>query len=238
MQKSSPFRITPSEGSFNSIRSRFFNVNGFTDYFQLLRGRFPDNEGYFNGNKDYIEIAVTPEALLNLDLLYEKIHVLELNKEPFTKVMVVGVVEEKDKGEIYFDYNFFNSLNYGFLVDDATFEKVIGNKDTISIEEINWSYYINYTDIEVKEIDQLIENNQRRMNWINTHNVPLSIEYSFADIFEDFKSNEKTLETTLWILTIPVLFNTVYYIFMISRLIMNNDGLEMSIFKSLSIGTH
>ena len=132
---------------------------------------------------------------------------------------------------------FFNTLNYGFLVDDETFDKIIDDSEAISIEEINWSYYIKYKDIEVKEMDQLIGNNEKRMAWINTHDLPMTIEYSFVDIFKDFKDNEKTLETILWILTIPVLLLTVFYIFMISSLIMKNNGLEIAVLKSRGAGT-
>lgn len=232
---SSPFRITANEGNFNTNRSRFMNLSELESHTSLVRGEYPSNEEYFEGRRDYLEIMVAEEALVKLDLFYNEIHSLELNKEIFMNVKVVGIIEPMED-DLYWGYELFNKLSYGMVIDDDSLAFVVEANEELDIEEMVLRYYFSYKDIKIDDVATMISQYEVREKWIES-NDDMTMEYEFINVFLGYQEEENALRITLWILTIPVLLLTSFYTFMISSLIMKNDGNEIAILKSRGAGT-
>lgn len=234
--KSSPFRLIPRAGESYSNRGRFFSVDGLMDHTQLIRGSWPNNDAYFEGTRDYMEVVVTEDAMVKLDLLYEEFQELQYNKEFFMKLKVVGIVDKADESELFWEQNQFGILKYSFLVSNSEFNHIIERFSFINIEQVTWNYYFEYEDISIDDVGGLLSEHDNRLRWLNSQ-TDMTMEYGFIDIFSEYRDKEESLRLTLWILTIPVLLLTSFYTYMISGLIMKNDGNEIAILKSRGAGT-
>jgi putative ABC transport system permease protein len=235
--RTAAFRISAREGVLNKPRSRFAVIQGLDENITLERGTLPDNSSFYLGDRDYIEVLVTQEGLMNLDLLYNEPQGIEQNQQELFKIKVVGIVSKTENNALFWGYNEFNQLHYNVLISAEDLDFVNNSVDGLPVDEVTWRKYYEYEGIKSSQVSELWSLYENQIKWIGNNTTSLTLEYPFASIYDDFLQKEGTLKLTLWILTIPVLLMTSLYIYMISSLIMKNDGNEIALLKSRGAGT-
>lgn len=235
--RTAAFRISAREGVLNKPRGRFAVIKGLQEHSVLTQGEFPNNDAFYKGERDYLEILVTSEGLINLDLLYNEPQGIEQNKQVLFKVKVVGIVNKTEDDPLFWGYDEYNQLHYNMLISETDLDYIEKNIDTIPVDEVTWRKYYSYTDIQSSHINDLWDLSKSQQKWIEKNASTVMYEYPFTTIYEAFLQKEEALKLTLWILTIPVLLMTSLYIYMISSLIMKNDGNEIAMLKSRGAGT-
>lgn len=224
------YTYTKDNKSYDSINNRLESIADFRNHVNIVSGRLPGTE---LTQENAIEVIVDKRTFdnfnLELDKTYEMLHV---EKEAGPKMKVVGVFEIKDIKEPYWldkDTSFYcrfmaeeeglvslfkNYTGLGRFLRGVTFE-VIYDYNRITNKNASEIYKIG-TDVENSFIKR----------------TGTDVSFQIAKNLKTYAANERLYSTVMWILLIPILLVVMYYIWMISELIIDSDKEQIAVLKS------
>ncbi|MDA3847387.1 MAG: hypothetical protein PF505_12735, partial [Vallitaleaceae bacterium] len=147
------------------------------------------------------------------------------------------VFEPSDASEFYWSENLFSNLKSAIILDSSDLNNMITKNDNVFLNNIVWREFYDYHSLEIKDIEPSLKLYKAQEAWALSSARTMFLDYNIITVLDGFSEQSKVLEITLWILTIPVLIITMFYTFMISRLIVKNDENEIAMLKSRGAGT-
>ncbi len=147
----------------------------------------------------------------------------------YFRIRVVGVVAATDIADPYWFYD-MTTYNLNFFMD---YDTLVDNfADTIYLTDAVWYKAYDYTQIEISDIRDIINTLQQQK--ITYADMGGSVRFTMPtlNIMEEYLVREKTLQVMLWVLILPVLILLCFYIFMVSRLKLENETNEIAVLKS------
>ncbi|HBN85351.1 MAG TPA: hypothetical protein DDZ89_16085, partial [Clostridiales bacterium] len=202
----------------------------------------PENVGVIGGRmysttptKDGVfEVVITEGAMKELGLVRDKVYTIESYTEEggmSIKVMVVGVVAQNDTDPNFW-YEDMSPYNKTLFIDwDIARDYLIG-ESIFNISYAKWRYALDYHEILISDVDHItkeyLEQKREMTDWKGIFTVRLPID----EILNEYYYRHTQLNTTLWILYVPVLIMLAFYIFMVSQLIIKHGANEISVMKS------
>ena len=153
---------------------------------------------------------------------------------PIFKVRLVGVYEPNYEDTEYW-YNLDSGYNKTFLSSRDGFETLMFSSGNAKfVTEAAWYYNVDLysiplSDVQafidlIEEIDIHFEENFRQ----GTYDVSVPITKTIVE----YVDNATNLKVTMWILNAPVLVMLAFYIFMVAKLIIEEDKDEITSLKS------
>jgi putative ABC transport system permease protein len=223
-----------SEEEYNSEKKRGRNVKvqamqGFEDHIKILHGRLPSNKK----EGDAYEVVVSQPAVQRLDVVLDKIYVvtdiINPDNTPF-KLKVVGVFENKEKQDLFWPGGRTVSTESIMMNWDLFHGDYMKEKGT-SLTDVQWYYAVDYHNISIDDLQNMITILDSQAKFLRLGNGGESIMPS-VKIFKTYDVRSKLLKTTLWVLQIPILIMIVFYLFMVSQLIIEQEKNEIAVLKS------
>ena len=227
-----PFLEVEDE-SVRGQSSSLVSIVDLEDHITMTAGRVYEPglspEGYY-------EVIVTQEAYdelsLNLDSVYQIASAV--NPDDFIKIKVVGVFTIDDgTSPFWYISGGISGYSSSFLVDYETFQEILFTDfDTIYLAGTEWRYAIDYTSLEIADLDTLVPTLQNheleysRMSGFTGYRVPM------LETLVDYNQRAVELKTTLWVILVPILMMLCMYIFMVSQIIVKNEENEISVMRS------
>ncbi|MDD3866674.1 MAG: FtsX-like permease family protein [Eubacteriales bacterium] len=212
---------------------------GLTDHIEIVRGRMYE-PGVQN---DTIEVIVSDLALENANMMLDRDYVIHSyrqgrdNPEALLKVRVVGVYAAAELQNIYW-YHSINMFSDTLIMDEVNLRQLVAEK-----EEIIWSDHVifagyDYYSFRIQNVDELVA--------VNKTGQALGAEYArttrfsstFHTVVENYVQREAELKLTLQILIVPILLMLVFYIFMVSQLMVRSETHMISVLESRGAGRH
>jgi putative ABC transport system permease protein len=202
-------------------------LQGFEDHIVITHGRMYDPEP-----KDGVfEVVTSEEALVNLDLALDQEYDVfnMMTEDGLFKIKVVGVYTMKEGNDLFWFRHmraFSNSVHISF----DTFERDFVGTYAPNLTYVNWFYALDYSDIKVESLAtflQVIAKYERI-----THEYRIDFNFPVLPIFEEYEARAQTLNIMLLFLQTPVLLMLVFFIYMVSQLVINNERNEMAVLKS------
>lgn len=205
-------------------------MSGLEDHIKITNGRMFSEEAV----DGIYEVIVSQQAMKMLNLLLDKVYTVTDPVEdykPYCKVKVVGVFTVKSAGDVYWsrDISFHNKE---FLMSYKLFNKAFLTRENGLLTEANWFCSFDYHKITLQNLSSITSTYEKQKKWYAKYRGSLDLKMPAIDILKKYDERAKQLRTMLWVLTVPVLLMLIFYIFMVSQLIIGNDENGIAVLKS------
>ena len=221
-------------------RPRITNVTGITDMesnVTITHGRLP-SQVLVEGN--IIEAIATEQAMLrNNMVLNELMHVnnVRMNEDgtPTYFVKIVGIYELAEGSEPFWSISQMeHHLSRILIPDDLILRHFVYNYHTDYRITTNWFHLLDYRAMTSRGVPHYLttlDDLQGRFNSEDSHQA-ISFSENFSEISMYHIHRAAPLAVTLWVLQVPIYVLLAFYIYMVSRQILQLEQNEISVLKS------
>jgi len=204
-------------------------LHGLEEHAEIVKGRM-----YSSEKKDGVyEVIVNEQTMQEMDLRLDEIYVLEdyINRiDKPLKVKLVGIFTIKDGNDPYW-FQGISAYNKCFLMDETLFmEEFIHGELNNMITKAQWYYAFDYHKIDLKNTPEILEAYNNHNRWFSDRRVEINMPA--ISVLEKYYDREQQLKITLWVVQVPILMMIGFYLFMVSRLIIDQEQNEIAVLKS------
>lgn len=206
------------------------SLSGIEEHITITNGRIYSSElvdGVF-------EVIVSHQAFKTLNLLLDKVYTLVDPVEDNTvvgKVKVVGVFEPKASNDAYW-LNGLSEYSREFIMDYKLFGKEFLTSSNGLVTDAQWNCSFDYHSITLNNLAAVNEAYESQKKWYSKYRGSIEFVMPASKILKDYHERSRQLRNMLWVLTVPVLIMLIFYIFMVSQLIINHDENGIAVMKS------
>lgn len=221
-----PPDIKRPDGYFAELAYR----SGLPEHVKVVNGRMY-SDSLVGG---VMEVVVSARTMKDQNLLldHEYTVVSKLSKEErTTKVKVVGVIEAKDASDPYWSRSLAEGTG-ALYMSEKIFVPDFVVKGSPFLREGYWYYAFDYHQIKVGNLAHIIDTWNSQLELVKKYRGVLESQMPAINIISTYHDRAQQLTTTLWVLAVPVLLMLIFYIFMVSQLIVGNDENGIAVLKS------
>lgn len=218
----------------NMMFAQLGAISGLEEHVAVTNGRMFAAEPV----DDVYEVIVSQQAMKGMKLLLDKVYTVTDpvdDFKPYCKVKVVGVFTVKSTNDVFWTQG-FNAHDKEFLLDYKLFNKTLLTKENVLLTDAEWNCSFDYHSITLQNLPSIIKTYEVHKKWYAKYRGCLDFKMPAIDIFLKYNERAKQLRTMLWVLTVPVLLMLIFYIFMVSQLIIGNDENGIAVMKSRGAG--
>lgn len=205
-------------------------LSDFENHITITKG-----EMYSKEAKDGVyEVVVTEKAMKDNELVLNKVYPVELwgdKENNVIKVKVTGLFTIKSNSDPYWSYG---SAEYdkNILMDYDLFWKEFIQKNNGRLNAARWYYALDYHKINVENLGHITSSFDEQAKQVYKYSSVLSMKMPAIEIMKEYTNRAKQLKTTLWVIIVPVLLMLIFYIFMVSQLLVKNDENGIAVWES------
>jgi len=219
-------------GSRSRSILRLGAMTRFSEHIRIVKGRMyqlqpPDG---------VVEVIGTAAALEKTGtLLDHEYEVYEYRAKtgapPLLKIRVVGIYEAADLHDLYWfrDINGFQSV---LVTDPERLAGLSSTSDLLAITNQELYSAFDYHDFRIQDAAALIQAAKSGTTFAETDKRNLRFSNTFTDVLAGYREREAELRLTLLILFVPILVMLVFYLFMVSQLILQSENPVISQLES------
>ena len=205
------------------------------DHIEIVSGRMYENEA----DLDVIEVIVSSEEFNSNTLMLGEeysftIGWLPEEHSPVYKVRLVGVYEPKYEDTEYW-YNIENQLSRTFISSRGSFEDVMFYKEHAQyISDASWYFHVDLYNTPLSDVQDFVDAFEETRAYFkdNFRDGTFNVNVPIKETINEFSDKSVNLQVSMWILNAPVLVMLVFYIFMVAKLIVEEDKDEITSLKS------
>ena len=204
---------------------------GLDDHIEIMHGRMYNPEPV----DGVYEAIVSEQAMLNLDLILGRTYVIEnmMSEEEVFRVKVVGVYNLNNKQDLFW-FRSIRDLSDSFIINFETFERDFIRTYAPNLSYVQWYFAVDYEQIRVDRLNSLLQTIDRYDRL--THEYRIDFRFPVMPMFEEYNRRANTLSLMLLFLQTPVLLMLIFFIYMVSQLVVNNERNEIAVLKSRGAG--
>ena len=214
----------------DSVYTQLGTISGLEDHITITNGRVFSNKQ----TDDVFEVIVSQQAMKSLELLLDRVYVLTDpadDYKPVCKIKVVGVFTLKELNDVYWT-NGLNDYERELLMDFNLFNSNFVKKENNLITDAKWSCSFNYHNINLQNLGKITNTYEEQLKWYKKYQSSLDFRMPAINILKKYDARAVQLKNMLWVLTVPVLIMLIFYIFMVSQLIVKHDENSIAVLKS------
>lgn len=222
------------EDMLNSAEKKNRNIkieamNDFFDHIKILQGELPSNQK----EGDTYEVIISEESMQKLDVILGKTYVISSILQETAasfKIKIVGVFTNKDNKDPYWidgKWQFVESV----IMNYDLFQKEYMEEEATFLTEVQWFYALDYYNISVDQLKNLVKTMESQTKFLRLGGNG-EVLLPAISIFRKYEDRAKLLKTTLWVLQMPILLMILFYLFMVSQLIIEQEKNEIAVLKS------
>jgi len=206
-----------------------FGIEDFWDHVDIISGRAPNH----STSGDVFEFVLSRADYQRSDIRLNQEFDLFTYALPrdtdrqFGKAVCVGVFEPRfEEPYWYSDFGFYATtfiIDYDYLVE--TFVETESN----FVSFLSFYYCFDYTEIRLNDVSSILSTTRRVHHDIfRDGRLTFPMEFSLRT----YSERRDVLEFMLWILIVPVIIMLLFYIYMVSNLMISHERNEISVLKS------
>jgi putative ABC transport system permease protein len=224
--------ILPEVPKVDEPREKYIKIEAIEniyDHIELTHGRLPSNQA--GGN--VIEAMVTLQAFNEIELVMDENYVIAdmiVKDYQGPMIKVVGIFTVKDEVDTFWWTGLW-AFNETFMIDFDLFQEVFVNTGSPSPFKSQWHYAFDYHEITTDHVSRILDVHERQVRATKPLRI-VDIRLAALDILEHYEIRENQLRITLWVLQVPILLMLVFYLFMVSGLIIEHEKNEIAVIKS------
>lgn len=206
-------------------------MKNFPEHVKMVAGELyadkADDEGI-------VDAVISQKGLVTQKLLVGEVLVFDDLKDSdgnALKIRISGVFENKDEDDLYW-VNSPNSFTSELLISEKVFEKYYGDVEHASKKTTGvWHLLFDYEEMNGGNSEKLLAKAKSYENFFGS-NTAYSVSIPFKDILEQQEKDANKVESTLFVLQVPIFVLLAAFIFMVSRQILDMEQNDISIIKS------
>jgi len=146
------------------------------------------------------------------------------------RVRVVGIFSNSQAQDPYW-LDSPNRLGNLFLMDQDLFCQLFANENTLHMGfGADWYSVLDYSQIKGAKAEAYLSIVDTYEKTVDEHEMELTV--SFQTTLEEFIPRYQKLNTTIWILLLPIFVLLAAFVFMVSRQMLEMEENEISVYKS------
>ena len=204
-------------------------MSNIKDHIKITEGRMYEKGVNKNGA---FEVILTEKALqitrLTIGGVYDITNVF--GEMPTTKIEVVGTFDTNDQKDSYWSEGLGTEYVSSMFMEYDTFIDEGMKTGAFTVSTLNKRICMNYQDMDMTNLTSV---NEKIKEQVTTYrNVGFKFTMPAMSIFEDYAVRASQLKLVMWLLHIPVMLMIIFYLFMVSKLNVEQEKNEISVFKS------
>jgi len=187
---------------------------------------------------DVYEVIVSKSNFNNRSMQLDRIYTFKTSSSSSVvlKVKVVGVYEPKVES-----YNYWYNLNTIFtdsmFMSTKVFENdFINEKNAAVITSASYFYDLDFYKVTISKMGDYVTSHNSEVNYLKSQQTINHLQWEYnapiVKILVSYFDKTSALRNTMWVLNAPVIIMLAFYIYMVSRLIIEEDSNEIAVFKS------
>lgn len=209
------------------------SANDFEKHIKIIDGRMP-SKTEVNGEYEVMVNQTTLDGYATvIGNEFNVSNAYEANDPNTLKVKIVGVYAPKSEADPYWKgcADLITSREV-LMINQNLFEKDFINRDKTMLQLCVWSYIFDYHDINLNNIGHLMNADQTIQN--NTLNKygDMGVFSDYMDILNDYLGRQNQLMIMLFVLDVPVILMLLFYIFMVSSLLVEKQKDDIALLRS------
>lgn len=206
----------------------------FFDHVTLIEGEWPSA----SAQEGVLEAAVSEEAARNLGVslgstydIYKYNHDVSSGTttyNPVCTVTITAVYQIKDEGDIFWCIP-WSTFSGSIMLEPEVFNEQFINSEEPLFDTVQWATALDYREMTPEncgEIAGVVAHYEDGQVFSPT------LKTAFSDILEEYEGRQRELKATLWIIEVPILLMLLFYIMMVSRLILEHEKNEIAVLRS------
>ena len=203
-------------------------VENFYDHVDIITGRRPGNDL----SNDVLEFMMSRDDYNRGDIRLDQefdLYTYSLPQEDrfFGKAVCVGIFEPKFEEPYWYSNYGFNSP--AFIIDYDHLVSRFVEPETIFVASATFFIVFDYTQLRLEDISGILESSRRARLENQRHG---NLTFPMASIINIYLEKREALEYMLWILIVPVIVMLLFYIYMVSTLMIGYESNEIAVLKS------
>ncbi len=218
----------------NTMYAQLGALSGMEEHITITNGRMYSTEPV----DGVYEAIVNQSAMKMMDLLLDGVYKITDPSKGYSevaRVKVVGVFEPKDPGDVYWHHG-MGEHQKELLMDYQLINRDFLSVDDSPITEATWKCYFDYHSISLQNLSRIVNTCESQKKWFTKYRGTITFDMPVAAIISNYNERAKQLQNMLLVLTVPVLIMLVFYIFMVSQLIIRHDENGIAVLKSRGAG--
>jgi putative ABC transport system permease protein len=205
-------------------------ISEFEQHINVIQGKMYSKQ---KENEIY-EAVVSEKTIKEKNLLVGRTYIMKNTYDDsitdYLKVKIVGVYTYKNENDPYW-YNGDWELEDSLIIDYDLFMNEFLNETPADLTYADWYYALDYHSITVKGIPSLVDLVKRQTKIIQGTYEYMDV-FPVFDILNKYVERAKVLKVSLLVLQIPILLMILFYLFMVSQLIVDQERNEIAVLKS------
>ncbi|WP_295157535.1 ABC transporter permease [uncultured Ruminococcus sp.] len=165
---------------------------------------------------------------LAMNTVYEIANIME-NKESI-KIEIVGLLDVADENDPFWAEGIDEAYTAVVFTDfDTMFNEMLPTK-AVNISKANYNFFIDYTRLNISQLGSINDSYAKQKETFKKSNIGFTMPAK--DILTDYAKRSEQLTLLLWLLQIPVILMIIFYLFMVSKMNIEQEKNEIAVFKS------
>lgn len=184
-------------------------------------------------DEGYVEVVISQATMVSSKLLLGEVveftALKGIDDKPI-KMKVVGVFEEADRNDLYWQVTPDETDGVCFMEENLFKQYFTGERAAKVTITCNYFPMFEFSDVKAEDVPQIMEYTKyltEESPYKSTMDVP-----TYMSIMEEFAAKQDRISATLFILQVPVLVLLCAFLFMISTQMYDMERNEISVIKS------
>jgi putative ABC transport system permease protein len=181
-----------------------------------------------------IEVIVNERTLVEKDLLIgEEFQFATITYHDGNPIVfrIVGVFENRSEIDPYWVYSPEQFTEECLMSENVFMQQFIENHEYGLHFTSQWFLLFDYREMSARNVPQLYSNTTKYKEFFDLYGTT-ACRINFLKTLEDFPSEAERLNITLWVLQVPILILLAFFIFMVSKQILEQERNTIAVLKS------
>lgn len=218
-----------SKGTAASTRVKLAAMTDFSDHIVIRSGRMFCPGGV--AEDGVYETVASDTALKSLEAVLNgeyEVRSVDTGREPI-RVRIVGVYEQSDPNDIYWSETADRYVN-ALITDYGCFSERLLGGGHAQLTDIAVSYALSYQSMDMNDLPAVTAALSEDFPYYSE--LGYSFKMGIFEILKEYAAEAEKLTGILWTLQIPTMVMIAFYLFMVSRLNVEQEKNEIAVFKS------
>ena len=212
-----------------STRVKITAMTGFKEHINIVDGRmYCDGAVAEDGAYEVVISETTSKALgVVLGNTYDIRGVDSSRKE--SRLRIVGIYEPSDPKDVYWSETMDGYVSSVMTDYDCFIDNML-KSGVIKLTDIAARYAFSYQQMDMNNINQVVSYIGEDFDYFKE--LGYDFEMGIYNILKEYSEEAQKLTEMLWVLQIPAMVMLAFYLFMVSRLNVEQEKNEIAIYKS------
>jgi len=226
------FRTELQHPRDSTVKNRSLQLSFYSDladHITITSGRMYSDEL----QDGVIEVIVNERTLVEQDLLFDEV----MMSPTFTyqdgtpiKFKVVGVFKNSSDSDPYWVYN-PTQYSYVCLMSENLFRNLFIENFNKYYFTSQWYLLFDYTKMSPGNVTSIIDKTTEIKTFFDRYGTN-ACRVNYMDTLQGFTSESARLNVTLWVLQVPIFVLLAFFIFMVSKQILEQEKNAIAVLKS------